>query len=95
MLTYLRPGFVGWLFQKYIYDRHTAWWNQYRQLTSAGLDVGTGFAIVVVVLGLGLSGAQIPKWWGNVVPKQTVDTQRKAFLIKLAANDTFGPKSWL
>lgn len=68
---------------------------RYTYVLSGALDIGTALCIVVVALGLGLSGAQFPDWWGNTVPFENLDANGAA-VTKVLPDDGsfFGPTSW-
>jgi len=86
---------VGWFFNVYIMKRYPGWWSRYTYVLSGALDVGNAICLVLFALGLGLSGAAFPEWWGNTAIDQTLDATRKAVTKTWPSDGTFfGPTSW-
>jgi hypothetical protein len=46
---------VGFIFQYVIRKKNFFWWAKFNYVTSAGLDAGTGFAMIVMFLAFAVS----------------------------------------
>jgi hypothetical protein len=46
---------VGFIFQYVIRKKNFSWWAKFNYVTSAGLDAGTGFAILLMFFALAVS----------------------------------------
>jgi OPT family oligopeptide transporter len=87
---------VGWFFNVLVLKRWPGWWSRYTYVLSGALDVGNAISLVLFALGLGLSGAAFPEWWGNTVADSTLDATRQAVSSKWPKDGTFfGPTTWL
>ncbi|EME50295.1 hypothetical protein DOTSEDRAFT_68981 [Dothistroma septosporum NZE10] len=84
---------VGFIFQKYIYDRFRGWWMNYNYVTSAGMDVGLAICAIVIFFCVQLPGGVMPSWWGVSVVN-TVDYMGAAVRDTVTGNQTFGPATW-
>ena len=47
---------VGFIFQYVVRKRSFVWWAKFNYITSAGLDAGTGFAIILMFFAFAVSG---------------------------------------
>lgn len=93
-LNYLSWGFVGWVFQYVIRERHFAWWSRLNFLTSSGLDLGLALATLVVFFAFTLNDVKPPAWWGNEVVASTMDFKGTAVQVVLPEGEMFGPRFW-
>lgn len=93
-LNYLTWGFVGFIFQYVIKNRHFAWWSRLNFLTSSGLDLGLALATLVIFFAFTLNNINPPSWWGNDVVTSTMDAQHTAIQVILPEGKTFGPTTW-
>ena len=69
---------------------------RYNYVLSGSLDIGTALCITFVGLGLGLSNANFPNWWGNTVPFNNLDANAAA-VTKTLPDDgvsAIGPSHW-
>jgi hypothetical protein len=68
---------------------------RYNYVLSGALDIGTAVCIVISAVALGLSGANFPDWWGNVVWENNLDANGAA-VSKVLPDDGsfFGPTTW-
>ncbi|KAB5570146.1 OPT family small oligopeptide transporter [Coniochaeta sp. 2T2.1] len=93
-LNYLSWGFVGWVFQYQIRNRHFAWWSRLNFLTSSGLDLGLALATLVIFFAFTVHGINPPSWWGNDVVVSTMDFKDTAVQVVLPQGEIFGPRVW-
>ncbi|KAJ5900109.1 hypothetical protein N7495_004853 [Penicillium taxi] len=93
-LNYLSWGIVGFVFQKYIRNRHRGWWLEYNYVLSAGLDVGLMLCTLLIFFALQFQQIEMPDWWGNTVGTDTLDSTGKAVQVILPEGQIFGPKTW-
>lgn len=87
---------VGLIFNLFIRRAFFGWWSRYTYALSGALDIGTALCTVIIGLGLGLSEAQMPTWWGTSVIEGTLDFQGQARTKQFIPNVThpLGPDSW-
>lgn len=93
-LNYLSWGIVGFIFNKWIRDRHRGWWMQYNYVLSAGLDVGLDICTILIFLALNLTTTSFPNWWGTSIASSTMDVTGTAVQVVLPEGEKFGPTSW-
>lgn len=93
-LNYLSWALVGYVFQKYIRDSRPGWWGYYKNILSAGLDVGLAAATILIFVTLQLTDTEMPSWWGVEVSSGTLDATNKAIRVKLPKGERFGPEKW-
>lgn len=93
-LNYLSWGIVGFIFNKWIRDRHRGWWMEYNYVLSAGLDVGLALSTIVIFLALNLTRTSFPEWWGTNIASSTMDVADTAVQVVLPEGEKFGPASW-
>jgi len=93
-LNYLTWATVGFIFNKFIKDRHRGWWSQYNYITSAGLDIGLAVSTIIIFFCLTLTNTSPPNWWGNNVVSSTLDFQESAVQRVLPEGQIFGPTRW-
>ena len=93
-LNYLSWGIVGWLFQYLLKKRRAGWWRRLNFLTSSGLDLGLALSTLVVFFAFTLREVEPPRWWGNEIGKETMDSRGAAVQVVLGPGETFGPASW-
>lgn len=93
-LNYLSWGVVGYIFQKYIREKHFAWWARLNYLTSSGLDLGLAISTLVIFFAFTMHEIGPPSWWGNDIVYSTMDAQGTAIQAYVNPGETFGPKTW-
>ncbi|CEJ91212.1 Putative Oligopeptide transporter OPT-like protein [[Torrubiella] hemipterigena] len=84
---------VGLAFNVVIRRLYRGWWTQYTYVLSGALDIGTALCVVIVGLGLGLSGTPTLKWWGNDVVENNLDFHKNATTRRLAPGEKI-PGVW-
>jgi OPT family oligopeptide transporter len=62
-LNYLSWGFFGFIFQKYIRTRHSAWWNRLNYITASGLDTGLAISTLFIFFVFTIPNIKAPSWW--------------------------------
>ncbi|CZS90755.1 related to small oligopeptide transporter, OPT family [Rhynchosporium agropyri] len=93
-LNYASWGIVGMIFNKFIKDRHRAWWSEYNFVLSAALDSGTILCVLFIFFALQLPGkVTSPEWWGGWDGGWQNNMDWNAGVQKVV-NGTFGPSSW-
>uniref|UniRef100_A0ACD5YLQ9 Uncharacterized protein n=1 Tax=Avena sativa TaxID=4498 RepID=A0ACD5YLQ9_AVESA len=65
-VNFIMWGFVGILFNYFIYRRHKAWWMRHTYVLAAGLDAGVAFMGVLTFISLGYFDIYGVRWWGGV-----------------------------
>jgi hypothetical protein len=93
-LNYLSWGIVGYVFQKFIRQRHFNWWSRLNYLTSSGLDLGLALSTIFIFLAFTMNQVEAPVWWGNTITSATMDAQDTAVQATVAAGSHFGPDFW-
>ncbi|KAJ6172772.1 Sexual differentiation process protein isp4 [Penicillium chermesinum] len=93
-LNYLSWGIVGYIFQKFLRDTRPGWWSYYKNIVSAGLDVGLAAATIMIFLALQLPKVEMPEWWGVTAPSNTLDAANQAIRVRLPKGQKFGPDKW-
>ncbi|KAH0902374.1 hypothetical protein HID58_041877 [Brassica napus] len=58
-------GFVGVVFNYYIFRRYKAWWARHNYILSAALDAGTAIMGVLIYFALQNNNIYFPDWWGS------------------------------
>ncbi|KAF8113951.1 hypothetical protein N665_0043s0024 [Sinapis alba] len=58
-------GFVGVVFNYYIFRRYKAWWARHNYILSAALDAGTAIMGVLIYFALQNNHINFPDWWGS------------------------------
>lgn len=93
-LNYLSWGIVGYIFQKYLRESRPGWWNYYKNIVSAELDVGLAAATILIFLTLQLTNTAMPSWWGVNLASNTLDALGTAIQAKVPKGQKFGPDKW-
>ena len=93
-LNYLSWGIVGWVFQYWLKKRRFGWWRRLNFLTSSGLDLGLAVATLVIFFGFTMREVEAPRWWGNEVGRDTLDSLGGAVQKVVGEGESFGPASW-
>jgi OPT family oligopeptide transporter len=65
-VNFIMWGFIGILFNYFIYRRHKAWWMRHNYVLAAGLDAGVAFMGVLTFISLGYFDIYGVQWWGGV-----------------------------
>ncbi|KAG9523651.1 small oligopeptide transporter-like protein, partial [Aureobasidium melanogenum] len=86
---------VGWVFNKYIRQKHRGWWMEYNYITSAAFDVGLALSAIIIFFCVVLPGGAMPNYWGSTIVSTTLDGAYAGNVQKTVSGDeTFGPKTW-
>ena len=71
---------VGFIFQYIVRKKNFLWWAKFNYVTSAGLDAGTGFAIIIMFFAFAVSASRpfLPYRWltGPLAPEEWGDISR-------------------
>jgi OPT family oligopeptide transporter len=62
-LNYLTWALVGFIFQKYIRDRHFRWWSRLNYITASGLDTGLAISTLFIFFVFTMTKVGPPSWW--------------------------------
>lgn len=72
-LLYYLPGlYVSYVFNKYIKERYSGWWQKYNYVLSSALNAGVAFAGIIIFFAVQYKDVELD-WWGNNVPYAGVD----------------------
>ncbi|KAH8896754.1 OPT family small oligopeptide transporter [Thozetella sp. PMI_491] len=85
---------IGLAFNVIVKRRYVGWWGRYTFVLSGAMDIGTAICLTLFALGIGLSGASFPKWWGNDGFTSSLDQQGQTMSWQLPDGEFFGPKTW-
>ncbi|KAH8647162.1 OPT oligopeptide transporter protein-domain-containing protein [Xylariales sp. PMI_506] len=86
---------VGVIFNYFVKRRWPGWWTRYNYVLSGALDIGTAACVVIAALALGLTNANFPDWWGNLVWQNNLDATAQAVTKVLPQDGSFfGPATW-
>ncbi|KAG9600684.1 small oligopeptide transporter-like protein, partial [Aureobasidium melanogenum] len=64
---------VGWVFNKYLRQKHRGWWMEYNYITSAAFDVGLALSAIIIFFCVVLPGGSMPNYWGSTIVSTTLD----------------------
>jgi OPT family oligopeptide transporter len=62
-LNYLSWGVVGFVFQKFIRTRYSAWWQRLNYITASALDTGLAISTLFIFFVFTMTNVQAPSWW--------------------------------
>lgn len=89
-VNFLSWALVGWIFNRAVRLRATAWWNKYTMILSAALDSGMALSMFVIFFAAVAPDLSF-HWWGTEVYKRGCDWVGCP-LKTLAPGETFGPE---
>lgn len=79
---------MGLLFNVFIKGRWPGWWQRYTYSLAGALDVGNALCLILFALGIGLSGAAFPTWWGNTAYGESLDATEGAVIRTVVGDGT-------
>lgn len=88
-LSFFSWVFWGLIFNYWIRRRWRGWWNCYNYVTAAALDAGLVVSTIIVFFAIILPGVQIPQWWGNIAPFQTLVSSDRTLITLTPATPEF------
>ncbi|KAJ5572667.1 hypothetical protein N7450_009651 [Penicillium hetheringtonii] len=93
-LSYFSWVIFGLIFNYWIHRRWRGWWHTYNYVTAAGLDTGLILSTIVIFFAIIFPGVNLPSWWGNIAPFETMDYLTSAIRKTVPAGEIFGPANW-
>lgn len=80
---------MGLFFNWFLKSKYPGWWARYTYSLAGALDIGNALCLILFALGIGLSGAVFPAWWGNSGYSDNLDSNEMAVLRTITtANGT-------
>lgn len=93
-LSYFSWVIFGLIFNYWIHRRWRGWWHTYNYVTAAGLDTGLILSTIVIFFAIIFPGVNLPSWWGNIAPFETMDYLTSAIRKTVPVGEIFGPANW-
>ncbi|OQE29948.1 hypothetical protein PENSTE_c002G06307 [Penicillium steckii] len=93
-LSYFSWVIFGLIFNYWIHRRWRGWWHTYNYITAAGLDTGLILSTIVIFFAIIFPSVDLPSWWGNIAPFETMDYLTSAVRKTVPAGEIFGPANW-
>lgn len=78
----------GYVFNVFIKNRHTAWWQKYALTMTTGFQVGIVVAAIVIFFAFDWKIVNLD-WWGNDVAFAGVDGSGSCAIMSVAPGEHF------